>query len=453
MLNMPKSQDRQREKAIDFKLEQSPSSVKTEKALLSNILIDNSVMDAAIQKLSSQDFYDVICRNIFAAMEKLYLENCAIDAIYLENILKTTGEKGFDYSDFLLNLYDMPEGLINSDSNIEIVKEKSVARKFLSLLNDTKSACYRSNDPYGVIYDTLNGLSELVEDKSKSGIYELAGVVKNYVYRDTRITGIPTGFNYLDELTTGFQNSNLIVIAARPSIGKTALALKIALNMAQIGKKIAFFTIEMTKEQIAERVISMLGRVDGKDLRRNRVSENVLADVMERTEDLGIYLNDDGAINIVELKAKIKQLKKEKQIDIAFIDYLQLIKPLKNGMPREQAISDISHGLKAMAKDLDMPIVALAQLNRLVEMRQDKKPVLADLRESGSIEQDADLVILIHRPGFYDKKNDETDNSVELIVAKQRNGSTGVANLVFIKEFSSFEEKAFEDYNDYGDFI
>ena len=450
MLNTPKSQDRQREKAIDFKLEQSPSSVKTEKALLSNILIDNSVMDAAIQKLSSQDFYDVICRNIFAAMEKLYSQNTAIDVMNLTNILNG-GE--FNYWDFLLGLYDMPEGLINSDSNIEIVKEKSIARKLLSLLDDAKTDCYGSNDPYNVIYNVENKLSELAGDKNKSGIYELAGVVKDYVYRDTRITGIPTGFSYLDELTTGFQNSNLIVLAARPSIGKTALALKIALNMAQIGKKIAFFTIEMTKEQIAERVISMLGRVDGKDLRRNRVSENVLADVMERTENLGIYINDDSAINIVELKAKIKQLKKEKQIDLAFIDYLQLIKPLKNGMPREQAISDISRGLKAIAKDLDMPVVALAQLNRLVEMRQDKRPVLADLRESGSIEQDADLVVLIHRPGFYDKKNDETDNSVELIVAKQRNGSTGVANLVFIKEFSSFEEKAFEDYNDYGDFI
>ena len=450
MLNMPKSQDRQREKAIDFKLEQSPSSVKTEKALLSNILIDNSVMDAAIQKLSSQDFYDVICRNIFAAMEKLYSQNAAIDVMNLTNILNG-GE--FNYWDFLLGLYDMPEGLINSDSNIEIVKEKSIARKLLSLLDDAKTDCYGSDDPYNVIYDVENKLSELAGDKNKSGIYELAGVVKDYVYRDTRITGIPTGFSYLDELTTGFQNSNLIVLGARPSIGKTALALKIALNMAQAGKKIAFFTIEMTKEQIAERVISMLGRVDGKDLRKNRVSENVLADVMERTEDLGIYINDDSAINIVELKAKIKQIKKEKGIDLAFIDYLQLIKPIKNNMPREQAISDISRGLKAIAKDLDMPVVALAQLNRLVEMRQDKRPVLADLRESGSIEQDADLVVLIHRPGFYDKKNDETDNSVELIVAKQRNGSTGVANLVFIKEFSSFEEKAFEDYNDYGDFI
>ena len=445
MLNMPKSQDRQKGKVIDFKHEQAPSSVKAEKALLSNILIDNSVMDAAMQKISTEDFYDAVCRNIFAAMERLYSQNAAIDVMNLTNILNG-GE--FNYWDFLLRLYDMPEGLINSDSNIEIVKEKSIARKLLSLLDDAKTDCYGSNDPYDVIYDVENKLSELAGDKNKSGIYELAGVVKDYIYRDTRITGIPTGFSYLDELTTGFQNSNLIVLAARPSIGKTALALKIALNMAQAGKKIAFFTIEMTKEQIAERVISMLGRVDGKDLRRNRISENVLADVMERTENLGIYINDDSAINIVELKAKIKQLKKEKQIDLAFIDYLQLIKPLKNGMPREQAISDISRGLKAIAKDLDMPIVALAQLNRLVEMRQDKRPVLADLRESGSIEQDADLVVLIHRPGFYDKKNDETDNSVELIVAKQRNGSTGVANLVFIKEFSSFEEKAFE--NDYG---
>ena len=445
MLNMPKSQDRQKGKVIDFKHEQAPSSVKAEKALLSNILIDNSVMDAAMQKISTEDFYDAVCRNIFAAMERLYSQNAAIDVMNLTNILNG-GE--FNYWDFLLRLYDMPEGLINSDSNIEIVKEKSIARKLLSLLDDAKTDCYGSNDPYDVIYDVENKLSELAGDKNKSGIYELAGVVKDYIYRDTRITGIPTGFSYLDELTTGFQNSNLIVLAARPSIGKTALALKIALNMAQAGKKIAFFTIEMTKEQIAERVISMLGRVDGKDLRRNRISENVLADVMERTENLGIYINDDSAINIVELKAKIKQLKKEKQIDLAFIDYLQLIKPLKNGMPREQAISDISRGLKAIAKDLDMPIVALAQLNRLVEMRQDKRPVLADLRESGSIEQDADIVVLIHRPGFYDKKNDETDNSVELIVAKQRNGSTGVANLVFIKEFSSFEEKAFE--NDYG---
>ncbi|MHB8292940.1 MAG: DnaB-like helicase C-terminal domain-containing protein, partial [bacterium] len=227
-------------------------------------------------------------------------------------------------------------------------------------------------------------------------------------------------------------------------------ALKIALNMASQDKKIAFFTIEMSKEQIAERTISLLGRVNSKDLRKGNCKQELLQNVLIKTEDMGIYVNDDSAINIVELKAKIKQLKQEKQIDIAFIDYLQLIKPINSFAPREQTISDISRGLKAIAKDLDMPIVALAQLNRLVEARSDKRPVLADLRESGSIEQDADVVIMIHRPGFYDKTSGkkEINNKTELVITKQRNGSTGIVNLMFVDEYSSFEEQAID--NNYG---
>ncbi|MHB1702857.1 MAG: replicative DNA helicase [bacterium] len=446
MLSMQKSRD---SKIIDIMQKPAPCSINAEKALLSAILINNGVIDAAMQKISSDDFYDSVCRSVFAVMEKLYSENKEIEAVSVSSILDTIPKSdGINYFEFLIKLFDMPEGLINTQSYIEIIKKKSIARKLLSLLDETKSLCYHSNDPYGVIYDIENNLSEIIEDKNKSGNYKLSDVVNNYINRDTRITGISTGFAYLDELTTGFQNSNLIVLAARPSIGKTALALKIALNMAASGKKIAFFTIEMAKEQIAERVISLLGKVDSKDLRKRRVSENLLTDILEKTEELGIYINDDSSINIVELKAKIKQLKREKQVDIVFIDYLQLIKPVNNKTPREQAISDISRGLKAIAKDLNMPIAALAQLNRLVEARSDKKPQLADLRESGSIEQDADLVMLIHRPGFYKKDGEaDNDNSAEIIIAKQRNGATGVAELAFIKEFSSFEERAVYDDN------
>lgn len=420
------------------KLVQIPYSLQAEKALLANILIDNGVINEALRKISSEDFYDSACRNVFKAMEKLESENKEIDVISLEHILP---QDGFNYIALLNGLYELPGGYINSNSHIRLVKERALERRTLNALDDIKAKLSRSNSPETVIYETEANLSKLIEDENKSEIYKLDALVNDYINRDTKITGIPTGFSYLDELTTGFQSSNFIVIAARPSIGKTALALKMALNMATAGKKVVFFTIEMSKEQIAERALSMLGRINSKALRKNKVPKNSLSDALQRIKNLGIYINDDSAINIVELKAKIKQLKKKQEIDIAFVDYLQLIKPLKSNMTREQAISEISRGLKAIAKDLALPIVALAQLNRLVETRENKKPHLADLRESGSIEQDADVVILIHRPGFYEK--DKNDNSAQLIIAKHRNGATDVANLTFTKEFTLFEEEGY----------
>ena len=435
-------------KVVNLAPEQVPSSLIAERALLSNILINDGSLNAVLQEISSEDFYDYINKKIFAAMEKLYSDNQRVSIVSLESVLK---EDGIDYLKYLLELFQLPEGLMDFSEYVQIIKKKSTARKLINLFEESKSVCFKTaNDPYSVIYEALNNLSKIIESANKSKNYKLSDVVDSYINRETKITGIHTGFNYLDELTTGFQNSNLIIIAARPSIGKTALALKIALNMANQNKKIAFFTIEMSKEQIAERVISLLGRVNSKDLRKGLCEQELLQNVLTRTEDMGIYVNDDTSINIVELKAKIKQLKREKQIDIAFIDYLQLIKPINSFASREQAISDISRGLKAIAKDLDMPIVALAQLNRLVEARSDKRPVLADLRESGSIEQDADVVIAIHRPGFYDKTSGkkEINNKTELVIAKQRNGSTGVVNLMFVDEYGSFEEPAMEIEND-----
>jgi len=428
------------------KTEPAPHSITAERALLSSVLIDDSSLNKILQDISSDDFYDVTNRTIFTAMEKLYQDNQKVDIVSVENLLRINNEN-IDYVSYLIELFQLPEGLLDYSGYIRIIKQKSVLRKLGSLFESSIANIKTAVDPYPIIYDVENNLAKIIDDSDESRNYKLSDVVDNYIHRDTKITGIQTGFKYLDELTTGFQNSNLIIIAARPSIGKTALALKIALNMANQGKHIAFFTIEMSKEQIAERAISLMERINSKDLRKGNYEKDVLAqNVLSKTENMGVYINDTTSVNIVELKAKIKQLKKEKQIDIAFIDYLQLIKPINSFTQREQAISDISRGLKAIAKELDMPIVALAQLNRLVEARSDKKPQLADLRESGSIEQDADVVMMIHRPGFYEKnKNEEYNNDAEIIIVKQRNGATGVVNLAFIDEFSSFEERALID--------
>jgi len=427
------------------KTDTAPHSITAERALLSSVLIDDSSLNKILQDISSDDFYDSTNKTIFSVMEKLYQDNQKVDIVSVENLLRINN-KDIDYVSYLIELFQLPEGLLDYSGYIRIIKQKSILRKLGSLFEDSIANIKTAVDPYPIIYDVENNLAKIIDDSDESRNYKLSDVVDNYINRDTKITGIQTGFKYLDELTTGFQNSNLIVIAARPSIGKTALALKIALNMANQGKHIAFFTIEMSKEQIAERAISLLGRINSKDLRKGNCEQESLQNVLSQTENMGVYINDTTSVNIVELKAKIKQLRKEKQIDLAFIDYLQLIKPINPLAPREQAISDISRGLKAIAKELDMPIVALAQLNRLVEARSDKKPQLADLRESGSIEQDADVVMMIHRPGFYEKnKNEEHNNDAEVIIVKQRNGATGVVNLVFIDEFSSFEEKALID--------
>jgi len=423
----------------------APHSIMAERALLSSVLIDDSSLNKILQDISSDDFYDSTNRTIFSAMEKLYQDNQKIDIVSVENLLRINNDN-IDHLSYLIELFQLPEGLLDYLGYIRIIKQKSILRKLWSLFENSIVNIKTAADPYPVIYDVENNLAKIIDDSNESRNYKLSDVVDNYINRDAKITGIQTGFKYLDELTTGFQKSNLIIVAARPSIGKTALALKIALNMANQGKKIAFFTIEMSKEQIAERAISLMGRINSKDLRKGNYEKELAQNVLIKTDNMGVYINDTTSVNIVELKAKIKQLKKEKQIDIAFIDYLQLIKPVNSFAPREQAISDISRGLKSMAKELDMPIVALAQLNRLVEARSDKKPQLADLRESGSIEQDADVVMMIHRPGFYEKnKNEEYNNDAELIIVKQRNGATGVVNLAFIDEFSSFEERAFGD--------
>jgi len=435
-----------------------PSRIEAERAVVGAVLLDDELIHRVSDFLQDEDFYHKQNRIIYQAMVSLLRQRKRIDLVTVQDeLVKTKQLEEVGGVTYLLSLQeDIPAlGLIEQHGRI--IKEKAVLRTLIESAADIISKCYDQNDEN----------IEAVLDRAEKTIFEISNkrVRQNFVQIDIwlkktfqhlsdikshskGVTGVPTGFRTLDEMTSGFQSGDLIVLAARPSMGKTALALCVATHAAVTGKAVGIFSLEMAAEQLALRLLSAQSGIAHHSIRNATISSEEwieLTNVAARLAEAKIFIDDTAMLDILELRAKARKLKAEGNLQMLVVDYLQLLSTSRRHENRHQEVSEISRSLKALAKELDVPVIALSQLSRAVDSRMDKRPMLSDLRESGAIEQDADLIMFLYRDVVY---NPETENpaAAELIVGKQRNGPTGTVNLEFIRELTKFEEAQVSGY-------
>ena len=435
-----------------------PHSIEAEEGVLGGILVDNHAIDRAVEILMPDDFYREAHRKIMRAFLALNDRGEAIDLITLSDQLRGSNQlEEIGGSTYLAELTERVPTAANVAHYARIVKDKAVLRSLITTMNDISVRSYESpGDVESFLDEAEQRVYEIAERKTRPSFFRMRDIVVEsmkaveqlYEKREL-VTGVPTGFTDLDRKTAGLQPGDLIIVAGRPSMGKTALALNVAQYAAQEHQcGVAIFSLEMGKEQLAFRMLCSEAHVDQSKVRAGFAAERdypKLAIAADRLSDAPVYIDDTAGLGVMELRAKARRLSRERDSNLGLIivDYLQLMK----GPPtdsREQEISAISRSLKALAKELDVPVVALSQLNRQVEQRADKRPVMADLRESGAIEQDADVIMFLYREWVYDQKNADERNA-ELIIGKQRNGPTGTVPLAFFAEYTRFDNRAEDD--------
>lgn len=427
-----------------------PGNPEAERAILGAIILENPAYNAAAEIITAEDFLLEKNKIIFSHIQKLIDDKGAVDLHILKNSL--TDSKDLERVGGVVYLASLVDGIpkaINVTHYSRIIKDKSVLRHLISASNRIIEKCYsQSDDTESILDEAERNIFEVAEDRIKEGfihIKQFADPVLKMIdelsARKGGVTGLATGFPDLDNMTAGLQQSDLIIVAARPSVGKTALALNIAAHMAVHNrKKVGFFSMEMSKEQVLLRMLCSEAGVDAQRMRRGFLNQEEwlrIGDTMSILSDSDIYIDDSSSLSVVEMRAKARKLKLESGLDILFVDYLQLMYSTVKYDSRQQEISAISRGLKGLAKELHIPVVALSQLSRAPEARAGHRPQLADLRESGAIEQDADLVCFIFREEMY-RQTDENEGIAEVIIAKQRNGPTGTVLLTFLKEYTRF---------------
>ncbi|HOJ49444.1 MAG TPA: replicative DNA helicase [Spirochaetota bacterium] len=436
-----------------------PHSIEAEKACIGSILIDPGYSISEIADiLTPEDFYSARHQVIFKNLIELYNNNQPIDILTLTEKLKTNNQLEIcGGTSYIASLTTYVPTSANIKHYAKIVKNKSQLRALMDIANKIYQMATEDNDEVESIIDYAEHLIFSVAENRKSGnLIDIKSLLEKAIdIIDARIrnkgvyTGIPTGFKDLDDITYGFHPSDLIIIAARPSMGKTSFALNIAANMATKYKKsVLIFSLEMSSEQLVQRILSSEARVDSVKIRSGILQKSDWQNILRAVDNLNnskIWIEATPALSYTEMRAIARRLKSKEQLDVIIVDYLQLI-----GNPhgqkfenRQTAVSEISRNLKIIARELNVPVIALSQLSREVEKRSDKEPVLSDLRESGAIEQDADIVAFIHRPGYYNK--DEDDRITEVIIAKHRNGPTGKVKLVFFNEYTKFEDYISEE--------
>jgi len=437
-----------------------PQNLEAEEAIISAILIDNSTLDDIVEILSSDDFYKTVHKQIFSAITELYANEEPVDLVTLSNKLKEAGKlEKIGGATHLAKIIDTAPMAVNARHYARIIYEKARLRRLIGKANDIIKRCF---DDTGDIEKVMDFVERAIFDElagSKKTSYDrLSDLIgpsfdKLEMQQGSRFTGIPSGFSSLDQITNGFQNSDLIILAARPAMGKTALALNIARNVAVTEEiPVAIFSFEMSKESLCLRLLSMESRVDSSRLREGFISQDdwmKFAEAAGVLSELPVFIDDSSDITILDIRAKARRMKMKEDIGLIIVDYLQLMESRgvgdKRAERRDLEIAEISRGLKALAKELNLPVIALSQLNRGLEQRSDKRPMLSDLRESGSLEQDADLVVFIYRDEMYDRNENNPNRGIaEIIVAKHRNGPTGYANLTFLDAYTRFENMASE---------
>jgi replicative DNA helicase len=435
-----------------------PQSIEAEESLLGGVLLDNSAMDRALEFVTPDDLYREVHRTIMRAMVELNQRGEPIDLVTLADTLKVRGElTEVGGATYLAELADKVPTAANTAYYARIVRQKSVLRSLIQTATEIATLGYESASDVDEFLDQAeHKIFEISERKVRPTFFRIRDIMVDSMHtieqlyeRKELVTGVPTGFVDLDRLTAGFQPSDLIIVAGRPSMGKTAFALNLAQYAATTAKLgVGVFSLEMSKEQLVLRMLCSEARVDQSKVRAGFAAERdfpKLALAASRLADSPIYIDDTPALSVLELRAKARRLKREREskLGLIIVDYLQLMRGHDRADNREQEISSISRSLKALAKELNVPVVALSQLNRQVETRAEKRPVMADLRESGAIEQDADVIAFLYRPIVYDKNAEE--RAAEVIVAKQRNGPIGTVPLTFMSEYTRFENRAEED--------
>ena len=430
-----------------------PQSLEAEVSVLGGVLLENEALNRVLEVVNEGDFYRESHRQIFSAILNLYERNEPADLITLSETLKKRDALqevgGIEYLNFLVN--SVPTAA-NIAYYAKIIKEKSIVRKLINRATEIISQGYGDSGDVDEFLDRSERLIfEISEDRVRPSFFPIKDIIKasfktiEKLYEKKQlITGVPTGFTKLDDLTSGLQSSDLIIVAGRPSMGKTALALNITQHAAIEGSiTSAIFSLEMSKEQLALRMLCSQAKVDAHRLRGGFLSESDWPNLTRAAGHLSeapIFIDDTPGLTMLEMRAKSRRLKAEHNLGLIVVDYLQLMRGRAASENREQEISDISRSLKALAKELHLPVIALSQLNRKVEDRGDKRPQLADLRESGAIEQDADVIIFLYRDEVYNRSEDNPHKGkAEIIVGKQRNGPTDRFELAFLDKYTCFE--------------
>ena len=430
-----------------------PQDIEAEQAVIGSMLTDQEAVTAAVETLKPEDFYREDNKIIYTALLNLYNKAQAIDIITLKSELSAMGK--LDAIGGLEYIAELPEKVpttSNVDRYIKIVEEKSMLRNLIKVANDIIDLGYGQTEEVEDILDEAEKkIFNVVQKKDQNtGFTPISDVlVESFtkleeLYNSKQaITGIPTGFNDLDKKTAGLHGSELILVAARPAMGKSAFALNIGTYAATRAKvPVAIFNLEMSKDQLANRILCSEALVDSNHVRTGELSDDELAKLAEASGELSqapIYICDTPGISVMEIRARCRKLKMEKNIGLIIIDYLQLIQgSAKNANNRVQEIAEISRSLKILAKELNVPVIALSQLSIAVESRDDHRPMLSDLRESGSIEQDADIVMFLYRDDYYNPEDSKKKNIAEVIIAKQRAGETGTVELAWVGQYTKF---------------
>ena len=434
-----------------------PHNLEAERSILGAVLLDNHYLNAAVEKLRSEDFFLPQHRQIFQRMIQLAEHQQAIDVVTLMDDLARRGE--LDSAGGVAYLSQLADGLpraTNVEHYARIVKEKSVLRNLAFSAAAIQEQALAGGDDADVILDRAEStIFQIAEDRVRAGLIGVKELVRDNFERlerifseGRRITGLATGYPGLDNETAGLQPSELVILAARPSMGKTALALNIAENVAVRNREpVAVFSLEMSKESLLLRMLASEARVDAHKFRTGHMGRddwNKITRALTSLGDAPLWIDDSASSTVLEMGAKARRLKRDRGLSLMIVDYLQLVVPTNTGRGtnRQEEVSSISRALKGLAKELKVPVIVLSQLTRAPE-REERKPQLSDLRESGAIEQDADVVLFINRPNFYKTDLPEEDRAkAELIIAKQRNGPTGNLNFVFLARHTRFEEAA-----------
>ena len=437
-----------------------PHDIEAEQAVLGSMLTDKDAVISAIEILQEEDFYRADNRAIYEAITNLYNRAEPIDIITVKAELETLGKiEQIGGIEYLASLPDKVPTTANATKYIKIVEEKSTLRNLIKTANEIIELGY---DPTEDVSDIMEGAEKkifnIIQNNDKQSCSPIKDILvdsftqlEELYNRKQHVTGVPSGFVDLDYKTAGFHGSDLILIAARPAMGKSAFALNIATNAAvRANVPVVIFSLEMSKEQMTNRILCSEAMVDSNKVRTGKLEEDdwtKLAGTIGPLSDAEIYIDDTPGISVAEIRAKCRKLKIEKDIGMVVIDYLQLVQGSnKRNGSREQEISEISRSLKILAKELDVPVIALSQLSRAVEQRPDHRPMLSDLRESGAIEQDADIVMFLYRDDYYNQDS-EKKNIAEVIIAKHRGGSLGTVELLWLGNYTKFVEveKRFDD--------
>jgi replicative DNA helicase len=430
----------------------APWSAEAEQAVLGAMLLDQDAALRASELVDDTMFYREEHRRLFRAMRALVERRVVIDHVTLHDELERRNElAAVGGTEYIAELVDAAPTAANLEFHATILRDKAVLRRLIESATQIITEAYDAKTPASDLLDTAESrIFQISQQRREQGFTRIKEMLWPTMERietlqrsGKQITGVSSGFDKLDEMTSGFQSSELVIVAARPSMGKTAFCLNVATNAALAGHGVAIFSLEMSKESLVQRMLTAEARVDSQRVRRAMLRDSdfsMLARAAGVLQSCKIWIDDTPAITLLEMRSKARRLKAEHDVSMLVVDYLQLMRSPEYAENRVQEISDISRSLKALARELQVPVIALSQLSRASEQRGgERKPILSDLRDSGAIEQDADLVIFIHRPEYYDRDDESKRGLAEVMLAKNRNGPTGDVDLFFHREYTRFD--------------